>query len=185
MNRSVAVSTLKGFLWGLVVSSPLAISIMQDTLAEATDYRLMVSPTFTPQQQEAIRRAATNWEDAIGDQRYLTIHLQIGECPQQDGIAEACLVPSSHFIDCRPASAEAAGCTDNKPFYRLVQITTACGDINTFYHLAAHEIGHVLALPDTDVKHTLMYRFAACDHIQTEAAQDITQVDVKDYMLGR
>lgn len=146
-----------------------------------THYRLMVSPTFTPEQQEEIRRAAIKWEKAVHDPRALTISVQVGACPAEDNVVEGCLLPASRMFHCGDIQS-AVGCTTGGYGWRYSRVDIDVTCQGALSHLTQHEIGHVLGLYDTDQKNTVMYRYADCSEIQSAASQDVSQTDVQEYL---
>jgi hypothetical protein len=179
-----------GLCIGVVVGGPIGIGIGYfcrpyfQHLQNKTHYRLMVDPSFTPQQQAEIGRAAHKWERAVGDRSALTISVQVGECPGLPNVVDACIIPTNKPIDCGPASDKAVGCTRGDPqwSYQLVQIDVMCGDLHTFSHIVQHEIGHTLGLEDSDAKGVVMNRYAVCSEIQAYASQDVSPSDARRYL---
>lgn len=188
VSRSTVRALLLGIVIGeVVVGTPVVYMYRHRTLRGRTHYNLMVSPTFTQQQQDTIRQAALKWERAVGNPRALTISIQVGACPVEAGVVESCLIPTTTPIDCSPAGAQAVGCTSRKAGwdYPKVEMDVACGDAHSLSHLVQHEIGHVLGISDNDIKETVMYRTMECGETQSLASQNVSQSDASEYMKGR
>jgi Matrixin len=175
----------------LVVGMGIGVTICAPTLIEEynychnlhgkTHYRLMVSPTFTQQQQQEVRNAAHKWEVAVGRPKALTISVQVGLCPSVPDMVEGCLIPIDKTFHCGEESL-AVGCTIGmtKWHYSQVNIDIACR--GAFTHLIEHEIGHVLGMFDSNQKNTVMYRYVDCSEVQSAAAQDVSQTDAQEYL---
>lgn len=143
-------------------------------------YRVRVGPGFTDEQYDAVQSAADNWVDAVGDKNKLSISVDSGPCPTQPNVVDACFIPNKEqLVPCLAGRTDTIGCTKPGDNYVIVTITLAY-DSNTFFHLAQHELGHVLGILDSNERGAVMFAYVDA----ASKADDVSSIDV-GYFLNR